>query len=147
LGLRVEIPLDIQLSDIELEQDLGLELTSMDQVESAELILITENGFPLELVLQAYFLDEQGAVQDSLFDGSAQLLSAASVDQNGRVTESSSSTLDIALTAERWYRLQNSAEIRIKAEIATTQAGTVPVKFYDDYNLKVKLGALAELNP
>lgn len=147
LGLRVEVPLDIQLSDIELEQDLGLELTSMDQVESAELILITENGFPLELVLQAYFLDEQGTVQDSLFDGPAQLLSAASVDQNGRVIESSSSTLDIALTAERWYRLQNSAEIRIKAEIATTNAGSVPVKFYDDYNLKVKLGALAELNP
>lgn len=147
LGLSIEIPLDLQLNDISFEQDLGIEMERIDQVESAILTLITDNGFPLELVMQAYFLDEQGVAQDSLFDGPAQLLSAASVDQNGRVNESTSNSLDIELSPERWYHLQNSTEIRVKAEIASTNQGTVPVKFYDDYTLGIKLGILAHLKP
>lgn len=147
LGLTIEIPLDLQVNDLSFEQDLGIEMEQVDQVESAVLTLITDNGFPLELVLQAYFLDAQGVVQDSLFDGPSQLLSAASVDQNGRVSESAPLTMDIELSAQRWYYLQNSAEIRVKAKIASTQDGTVPVKFYDDYTLGVKLGVLAKLTP
>lgn len=147
LGLTIEIPLDVQLNELTFEQDLGVEMEQIDQVESAVLTLITDNGFPLELVLQAYFLDAQGAVQDSLFDGPSQLLSAASVDQNGRVSESAPLSIDIELSPQRWYFLQNSAEIRVKAEIASTQQGTVPVKFYDDYSLGVKLGVLARLTP
>ncbi|MEM6801421.1 MAG: hypothetical protein AAF696_08455 [Bacteroidota bacterium] len=147
LGLHIEIPMDLQLSDIQIEQDLELELTSMDEVEEASLTLITENGFPLDLKVQLYFLDRQGVVQDSLFDSFAQLLSAAPVDANGKVSQISESTVEIELNADRWYRLQNSAEIRVKAEIATTSGGTVPVKFYEDYKLQIKLGALAKLNP
>lgn len=147
VGLKIEIPLDLQLNDLSFEQDLGVEMEQVDQIESAVLTLITDNGFPLELVMQAYFLDAQGAVQDSLFDGPSQLLAAAAVDQNGKVNASTPSTIDIELTPQRWYYLQNSKEIRVKAKIASTQQGNVPVKFYDTYTLSVKMGILANLNP
>jgi len=147
LGLTIEIPLDLQISQIAFEQDLGLEINNVEQVESAELTLLTENGFPLELDIQAYFLDAQGIVQDSLFDGPSQVLAAAAVDQNGQVSEASSFSLNIDLSAEKWYYLQNSSEIRLKAEVSSTDAGTIPVKFYEDYSLSVKMGARVKLTP
>ena len=91
-------------------------------------------------------MDENNVVLDSLFSsGNMTLIPAAEVNTQGEVTAKSSSENIIEFAADRITKIQNATQISIKGIVSTAEMGTVTVKFYTDYDMSFKLGAIAKL--
>ncbi|MFK7926166.1 MAG: hypothetical protein AB8H47_29730 [Bacteroidia bacterium] len=146
VGVELEVPLEFTLSPYTVEDTFALDLSAADVLESASMIMITENGFPIELGLQAYFLSENGAIIDSLFSQTTTILEGAPVDAVGRVSGPAAERLELALDADLVEAMLGSKSIVIKATVGTTQSGSVPVRIYQDYGLGLKLGLKAKVS-
>jgi hypothetical protein len=146
VDLGIEIPLDGTLAPYTLADTFEFDVSEADILQSAGLILITENGLPLELSAQVYFLDEQQQVIDSLFSSGFSLAGAA-VDAQGVVNQISEQRMELELTEARMDALQAARSFAFRASFATTQAGSVPVKIYDHYVFGLKMGLSARVSP
>ena len=147
LGVAVHVPIAGQLAPYTFVDTIEIDLSQLDLVESGGFILITENGFPIGLSLQAEFMDANSNVLDQLFASSTRILEGAPVNASGRVTEVAVERIEAQLPASRMAALQEATQIRIEAIVETTAAGTKPVRLYNDYTLGMKLGVLAKVNP
>jgi hypothetical protein len=138
-NLIVDLPLEIKTSRLSFNDILEVDLfESEDAVEFFELDIVSENGFPLDVELVLFFLDAAGQATDSVFFPFAQ---AAPVDGNGRVTAPRNTNATISFDQERIKTMIRSKQWRLEGRLATTDNGTVPVKFYSDYELSVQIGA------
>ena len=141
--MRIEAPLNIQMKDIRVSRSQSLDPSALDPFKSADLMLILENGLPLEVAVQAHFYDSQGMLKDSLFAEPTRILAASQVNSQGRATLPATEKVEIKLNAEKLEHVRQSTEIVITAWISTQDNGNVPVKFYTDYGLGIKLGIKA----
>ncbi|TAE54468.1 MAG: hypothetical protein EAZ89_06585, partial [Bacteroidetes bacterium] len=139
-----EVPVYGSFSGVSVSQEFDISPQTIEQLRSADLRLITDNGFPFEAQVQAYFLDESGQILDSLFADQTLLLEAAPVDGEGRVTSAARHLLDIPLSESKLDAVFSARKIRVKGTFASTQSGSVPVKLYEDYSLGIRLGVKAE---
>lgn len=142
--VAAEVPLwgSVQAFVLEQESDFVADLPEeTDYIRSLNLKLFSVNRFPMSIELQAYFMDSNGQVLDSLLSDGSQLLPAASVDANGRVNEGSPHTLNIPFNQSRIGALKAANRIKIRAQLDTyNSGGNYPsVKFYEDYDLKIRL--------
>lgn len=141
------------INDVDLEfDDEGV--VSLDNIN---LRFQSENSFPFDVRLQAYFLDatEQQVVIDSLYlEAEDQLIiSSGVVNSEGIVTESTTKVANVTLTQEKYEKVKLAKAIRIKASILTSGADQNPrqsVKFTTDNSLSIGLGvsgnAVVDLN-
>lgn len=149
VSMKVEMPLDLRIAnlllrdtiDFNLGNDLGSD-TSM--IESFEFSLILQNGFPIEIGTQVYFVDENYSILDSI---STNLLQVASgIVTAGKVSQSTESIIKIQIDKNRLSNLLNSSYLIPKIIFNTTgTASNETVKFYDNYEVGLKLGALINL--
>ncbi|MEM6361898.1 MAG: hypothetical protein AAF731_17550 [Bacteroidota bacterium] len=146
VGIEVEVPLEFTLSPYSVQDTFSLDLSAAEVLEAASVIMITENGFPIELEVQAYFLSENDEVTDSLFASSTTILAGAPVDASGRVISSADERLEVTLGPDLVDAILGAKSIIVKATIGTSQAGSVPVRIYEDYGLGLKMGLRANVN-
>ncbi|MDF1550497.1 MAG: hypothetical protein P1P88_21935, partial [Bacteroidales bacterium] len=149
VSMKVEMPLDLRIAnlllrdtiDFNLGNDLGSD-TSM--IESFEFSLILQNGFPIEIGTQVYFVDENYSILDSI---STNLLQVASgIVTAGKVSQSTESIIKIQIDKNRLSNLLNSSYLMPKIIFNTAgNASNETVKFYDNYDVGLKLGALINL--
>lgn len=142
--IAAEVPLwgSVQQFVLEQESDFAADLPEeTEYIESLNIKLFTENRFPMDIYLQAYFLDAQGNILDSLITGGTQLLPAAPVDGTGRVIRPASNGLNIPFNRSKISAIQNAKRMRFKGQLDTyNTAGTYPsVKFFEDYDLAIKV--------
>ncbi len=140
--LRLELPLRFAANQILLADTLDLtadNLTNLDPVGPAIVTMVAENGFPLNIELQFFLIDENGTVTDSLLQ-QGNLIPSAYVDGAMNVVASRSTRLEIPVEAERKSRLQSARKIGIRGRF-TTPAYPVLVQFYEHYRLRIKLVA------
>ncbi|MEL6674380.1 MAG: hypothetical protein AAFR61_19385 [Bacteroidota bacterium] len=142
--IGVEVPLDLQLEPVALRTQMDANFQGLDLFEAATFKLVTENGFPLSLSVQAYFLDENGQTVDSLFATPSLWLQAAPVDGNGKVSAANVLETEVPIPADRLEALEAAERIEIKTLVHTSENGQVPVKFYSHYQLGIQLGVLVE---
>jgi len=140
VDVEARLPLKGSLSSLTFEQVIETELEAIDEVEAGGLRLFTENGLPLDIDLQVYFLDENQTSIDSLFEGITPLLEAAQVDEEGQVIAASPSQLDIQLEREKLDRLFEAKAFRIKARVSTAAGGQRTVQFNAHQQLKIQMG-------
>ena len=140
--LRLELPLRFAANQILLADTLDLtadNLTNLDPVGPTMVTMVAENGFPLNIELQFFLIDENGTVTDSLLQ-QGNLIPSAYVDGAMNVVASRSTRLEIPVEAERKSRLQSARKIGIRGRF-TTPAYPVLVQFYEHYRLRIKLVA------
>lgn len=138
-----DLPMEGAVQDFTLIDTFALDLTGDAIPEGeAEFKIITNNGFPLDIDLQCYFLDEFGNAIDSLFIGSdVSLIQAAPVDGDGRVTESFETITFVDVTSDRVNGIRNQVRnIALLGRFNSTNNGGTPIKLYADYDLDVKIG-------
>ncbi len=138
-----ELPMEGAVKNFALIDTFGLDLTGNAIPEGeAEFKIITDNGFPLDIDLQCYFLDDFGNAVDSLFIGSdVSLIQAAPIDANGRVTESFETITFVDVTSERVNAIRNQVKsIALLGRFNSTNNGSTPIKLYADYDLNVRIG-------
>lgn len=146
LEAEIYMPLWLSTSGYTLEQPLDIAfdqlLENLSMIESVDFRLNVTNEWPLGISLQIYFLNDEGTRIDSLWEeGSTALLTGAPVDENGELNRSELTAVpfNVTISAEKMAGLQDATSMEIKATAATTDNGSVSVKFYSSYLLKYKL--------
>lgn len=141
----------------EFASDEGDVLT-IEDIERATIRMISDNGLPIEVGTQVYFVDSVYTVLDSLFlpGPFENLLDPGFIDfslpegdvNHGRVLASTRKITDISLTGQQLKHLaeNHSTQVIIKAFGNTNNATDEVVKFFPEYNLGIKLSAKIDTN-
>ena len=121
--------------------DLALdEIEDVEEIDSASVRFIFDNGFPVELLAQLYTLDSLNVVTDSLFDDSNDL-SGAQTNSNGIVSTATKTLFDVRVNRDRLNSLIDSESIFLRTSVNTTGvADEQNVRFYDYYRLGFNCG-------
>ncbi len=154
ISVDIDVPLAGRADGFELTQETDIsdmtkdlnDLEDIDQLEEILVRMFIRNEFPVDVDLQLYFQDSSGNTLDSLFQEGQMLLRSASVDGNGRVTNSNDYPLDITMTREQFDIIKTATKGLITAKLNTLkQNGNQPeVRFYADYGIGFKLGMQAK---
>ncbi len=143
LDLGVRLPLFGKVSNLALANDFEFDGGDLEDVKRLIFKSETLNGFPMEISLQAYLLDQGGVVLDSIFSQPTNLLSAGMVNENGVVIESEPATFEVEMEDERVQNLEAAAKIRIVATL-NTRNNQSAVKFLNTYFVDIRIGIQAE---
>lgn len=115
-------------------------------VESAVLNLKVQNGFPASLKLNILMKDNNGVVYDTLLANPV-FISAANVDNNGKVQSPTNEKISIEITKEKYKSLRRAKKVDISVVMKTSTSpdGTHHfIKFEKNSKLNVKLGIKAK---
>lgn len=112
----------------------------VSMIEYVMFRLIMDNGFPVELGAQIRFIDENYDVLFSAFDQVTEVVPPAQVNADGVVNQRGYKITDIVLEDWQLDLLPQVAYLEIEGNTQTTNGPLgVVVKFFDWYNLKMKL--------
>ena len=147
VDIDMELPMYGNIGLFTLKDTFAFDMSEYQELSRMGFKVITENGFPFEVGMQAYFLDGAGVTVDSLFTGGiAPILAAASVDGNGVVTNRVTSTNEASFDHARFDILKNNvSQMVIVGTLITTDNGNTPVKVFSDYGVKIQLGGILAL--
>lgn len=136
---EVELPLSFSanaLSFVDTLTTKGIESTKTENVLSGELRLLATNGFPFELQVKGYLLNENEVLIDSLL--STQTIAAASVNSDLVVTQPAYTVLKVPVNEALKLHLEQARFIVLKARINTQPEDTI-LPMYANYELHLQL--------
>ena len=141
IQVEVDLPLHGRASGFGIVEDFNIDFSGYEDVLEAEFKMVADNGTPLNIAGQAYFVDGTGAILDSLFDaGAATIVGAAVVDNDGNVisptTEISFTTFD----AERFDHLRAAEKIMLHSFFSTSNGGQQTVKAFAGQEAEIRMG-------
>lgn len=146
LTVSVELPMLVSTKDLVLEDTSDLKLgigKEGDYVEMIKFKMNAENGIPLGVGVQCYFLDASNKVLDSLVQPFRYALKQADVDAAGNVIAPSKDQWELVLERPRIANILKATRLRTRAWIPTSSfnGNPVPVRITTEQKLKFKLGA------
>lgn len=146
--VEISIPLELSLLNIQLTDTIDFKLgENLDTtiVKSFKLNFQSNNGFPLGMNAQIYFVDENYLVLDSLFTNRL-LIDPAKV-VGGEVTEKTSTKSTVEVNIDRLDNIFKAKYIIPQIVFNTTNAANnEDVKLYSNHNIELQMGALIELH-
>ena len=152
-GLEVEIPLEFRANNLTLQDTLENPLKREDSeeeedfginnIESASLHLLVNNGFPLEIGFNVQLYDSIADQVLATLDVPV-LFPAAPVDGNGIVTAPTEDTTSIVITGDFLENLEIADELIVRGSLNTYNSGAV--KILTTYTLEFKLGVSTEVS-
>lgn len=147
LDINIEIPLNLSMNNILFTDTLDFNLdinTDSVTVKNITINFGAENGFPLGMNTQVYFLDKNYIIVDSLFSSNFDLVPASV--SNGEVINKTDSKVSIEIPENRMDNILNALYIMPHIKLRTTDAANLtPVKIYSNYEINLKLSAKMEL--
>ncbi|MBE9509788.1 MAG: hypothetical protein IMY71_02835 [Bacteroidetes bacterium] len=148
-GLEVEIPFEFRANNLTLQDTLENPLKpedsqededfSIDNIESASLHLLINNGFPLEIGFNIQLYDSTADQVLATLDVPV-LFPAAPVDANGVVTEPTEDTTTIVITGDFLENLEIADELIVRGLLNTSNNGSQVVKILTTYTIDFKFG-------
>lgn len=146
IGLEVEIPLYATARNFELVDTFALSFDTeeFDEAKQLDFKLIVGNGFPIEVGMQLYFLDEQETMIDSLFTDGPFILDAATLAPNGFAVGKTAHTAEASFSDDRVNTLlQEAAYLRVLSLVESPQQGTAAARLSKEDEIEIRLGVLA----
>lgn len=148
--VEIELPLHGYSNKFVLQDtvpfDFGIE--TPDMVESAIFNVNVYNGFPVDVIMQLYFMDSTLTILDSLiYEADHQIMSSGVLSPAPELKVIQSTHKLTTIRVDDKSRIDDIAEASqmiLKAELTTTGAPQSNVKFYDDYALEIKLAVRAK---
>lgn len=139
--VNVELPLEGTVNNLVLQDTIDLDLEDLDDVTGAEFKTVIANDFPADITFQAYFLDDNNILLDSLFEERL-LLSAAQIDLSTGRTMPGEEVITFENFEEgRFDGLKKGKKVIVNVKINTEQASSGPLWIYNDYGIQFKVGA------
>ena len=111
--------------------------SSLAKIVDGKLITFVNNGLPVEFYFQAYFLDDNGVVGDSLFE-SQQLVQPATISGNGRISSPSQQKFVTNLDVLKADKVKKMRQITPVFRVRSIPEGSF-VKIYNDFKLDFKV--------
>ena len=144
---RVQVDVDLPLygtaTDFLARDTLNIDLSDYAAVASAEFKLTADNGIPLGVELQGYFVDESGTVIDSLFTGEREIVAPAPVGAGSLPTGRAELAVFSTFDADRFNAIRRATRIILAASFSTTPGTAVRLK--NDQRMRLRLGAIIDV--
>ena len=116
-------------------------------IQKAGFNINLQNGFPMDAILQMYFLDKNNVVIDSLFAAGPQLIASGQIDVNGKVISPTNTLMKELFAQQRYTNITTKSTTAVLyAFFRTANNGTVPVKIYSSYKIKANIGIDVQAN-
>ena len=139
------LPMNLRAESLILQDTIDFDIFSIEEgrildIEALKVNIETENGMPLDLDLQVFFLDSNWVVLDSLFsEGASTLLASGELDDNGRIIEPQISVSTVDMTLDQIDKILDAKYAFFQIKIKTTDSDQRDVKFFADYKLGFSL--------
>jgi hypothetical protein len=157
VDLQVELPMWGRASMFAMQDTVDFDFMesikdsgdfTLDNIEYIMFKLNITNGMPVDAAVQIYFVDTltdvfgHYIVYDSLFTTptAAQIVHSGLLNASGRVASPTLHATEIKFDNPRLHKLRPTKKILIRGTIKTTNNASQNVRFYSDYDLKVKMG-------
>ena len=140
VNVSVDLPLYGKASGFGVTDTFEMDFLNQENVESVEFKIVTENELGIDIDLQAYFLDKNGTVIDSLLQKDQHPITAAPIDGNGEVIEVQKTTTLIPFDKTRFEQIKTAQQIVVDAAFSTSNQGQTPVKIFEDEGVNIRMG-------
>ncbi|MEX2597705.1 MAG: hypothetical protein WEC59_12335 [Salibacteraceae bacterium] len=144
VSTKVELPLTGRLDKVVARDTFSVAVGLPKEIKPIKRLAIgltTDNGLPIDAVLQCYFLDHENNAFDSLFtDG--QFMRSAEIDELGKPVRSTLNATTIDLDNDQILKLDQLHAIAIKTKLETTENGQETITIYGDNHLGIQLKML-----
>ena len=104
------------------------------------------NGFPNDVLAQAYFLDPERNIIDSMFAEGVIPVPPGTIVDHGEFIQPSHVIQDAVFDRDRIEPLQYVTEILFRATILHPEVDTALIPYYPSYLIDVEIGAMLDLN-
>jgi len=138
--LDVELPLYGRAKDFSVRDTTEVAFADFGEVEAAEFKIVTKNELGLNVDLQGYFLDDKGAVIDSLFAEKSTVIAAAPVDAEGFTTQAAEQTTFAEIPAERFAPIKKATALVLETSFSTYENGTQSVRVLAEQEVTIRIG-------
>ena len=144
--LEIEVPVELRLNNLQFADTVDNPISKDDfndspldpeNIEKLKILLNIENGFPLGISLNVSLFDSSSNSVLSTINAS-DILQAAAVDINGRVTTPVQCSTEIEISNDFWNKIFDADKLIFSITLVTTDGGTKDVKIYSDYYLDYK---------
>lgn len=140
LQVEVEVPMIGKARSFEVNDTFDINLAQATDVTKAEFKIITDNGMPIDLSLQGYFTNANGAIIDSLYAAKSPILRGANVNSSGLPIGITTTENFITIDAEKLKKIRAATKLVIRYAFSTTNSGTVPVRLTSSQDVRVRIG-------
>lgn len=138
LNMGISLPLSIIASNLTLADTINIEINDTSDINSIQLNITLENGFPLDAQLDLALLDQNQMVIAHNF--SPNLIPAATIDGNGIVSSPSSSIHQLTLSQKDFNTFIKNKKFVLKI-IFNTPPSVSHIDIYDYYKLTFNVTA------
>lgn len=137
IDLAIEMPLELQVSNLEFKDTSAISGEDFENIETAELLLIANNDIPLDIDLQLLYVD---TITGQQFGASkvARILSAAQVSPTGDITTVKSSHT-FSLDAAEMQKLRKANGIVFSGLINSPNGGQGVAPLLSDSHIEMSV--------
>ncbi|MBI2721077.1 MAG: hypothetical protein HYX39_02765 [Bacteroidetes bacterium] len=142
----INIPLKFTADYFKLASIAHINFSNVDQLNKinyGQLLINTSNGYPFQAKLQAYLLNDQGLVIDSLLTPGANSIERGLIDAQNVVYQATRSQIRIPLTKQKIENLKKSTKVKLLSYFIMPP-NPPEIKIFENYTLDVNI--LAEVN-
>ena len=140
----------IEEVDIPLTYQFPFDLENLNEFSEEIVTLMfrinTYNGFPAFANVQAYFLDINEIVVDSLFPDEPLIIEPGNLQGNGETVEKKHTQTDVYISQEKIDALSSVRYLLVEGGIQNLQLDTALIDYYPTYTIDIQMGMQAELN-
>ena len=123
-------------------RDIVDDSTTIDYLDEMNLYFDFENGFPITIFSQAYVVDDNFNVIDSLFDSEQQIWNSPQIDENDRAVGTELTEVNIKLDHDKVRKFydENATKIILASRLNTGDAEAPEfVKLYSGYVIDIHM--------
>lgn len=140
IQVEVDLPLYARASGFEVSDTFEVDFGDYNDVKKAELKIISDNGMPLDVDAQIYFLNAQKEAVDSLFQDPVRIVAAAAVDNDGNVTSPTSETFFVPIDENQFNRIRSATLLALQTAFSTSNNGEISVRAEAGQEINVRMG-------
>ena len=144
IGVHLELPFHGRISALTTTQQYDFDGLGIDDITEGVVRVKSLNELPLDAGVQVYFVDISGTVLDSLF-ANPSIIEGAQVNAEGFTEDNAEVITEVPVTQAKVDRINQAEYLLVRAEMYTTNAGTVPVKFSLNDHIQVSIGFQAKV--
>ncbi|HKK73760.1 MAG TPA: hypothetical protein VJ953_01700 [Saprospiraceae bacterium] len=145
LQVRVDLPLFGTANDYFIRDTFDIDLVDFDEIEQATFKMITENELGIDASVQAYFLDDQGAVLETLFTDQQLIAKGANVNEDGLSDAPAVTTTFVETDAVRSQRIRQASQLALQVGFSTETNDPRPVRILEQQGIRLKMGAVVRV--
>ncbi|MBC8004142.1 MAG: hypothetical protein H7X84_01610 [Verrucomicrobia bacterium] len=144
IDLLMELPLELQISNLGFKDTTRISGSDFDQVETAELTLNAKNGIPLDIELQLLFVDTISKQQYGASKVS-KVLSAAQVSESGEITPFQASHT-FSLDKTELESLKKANGLVFSGKVSSPASGSKVARIFSDSKIEMNLVLKSKVN-